>query len=95
MSLTEFAMLFVPFYPKKGSETEESIDNDSCEEQQNVRCSLITLSDDSKMVDRNVPAVVRVAYFIASSNPQKTSSTVYWGSIYALPLGNGITRRFR
>lgn len=28
MSLTEFAMLFEPFYPKKLNETEESVDHD-------------------------------------------------------------------
>ncbi|GFQ77641.1 ATP-dependent DNA helicase [Trichonephila clavata] len=70
MSITEFAMLFVPFYPKKASETEESIDRDRYEEQPNVRRSLIMLSDDNKMVVRNVPAVVRVPYFIALSNPE-------------------------
>ncbi|GFR18846.1 ATP-dependent DNA helicase [Trichonephila clavata] len=71
MSLTEFAMLFVPFYPKKASETEESFDHDPFEEQPNVRRSLVTLSGDSKMVVRNVPAVVRVPYFIASSDLEK------------------------
>lgn len=64
-SLTEFAMLFEPFYPKKASETEESIDDDAYEERINVRRALITLSDNSKMVVRNISAVVRVPYFIA------------------------------
>ncbi|GIY94550.1 ATP-dependent DNA helicase [Caerostris extrusa] len=39
MSLTEFAMLFEPFYPKKVSETEESIDHDAYEEQPHITSS--------------------------------------------------------
>ena len=70
MSLTEFAMLFEPFYPKKVSETEESVDHDAYEEHPNTRRQLITLLDKSKMVVRNVPAVVRVPYFIAASDPE-------------------------
>ncbi|XP_050338285.1 uncharacterized protein LOC126764671 [Bactrocera neohumeralis] len=69
MSLTEFAMLFEPFYPKKVSETEESVDHDAYEEFRNTRRPLITLLDKSKMVVRKVPAVVRVPYFIATSDP--------------------------
>ncbi|KAH0549795.1 hypothetical protein KQX54_014275 [Cotesia glomerata] len=70
MSLTEFAMLFELFYPKKVSETEESVDHDAYEEQPDIRRPRITLSDGSKMVVRNVPAVVRVPYFIATSDPE-------------------------
>ncbi|GIY15744.1 ATP-dependent DNA helicase [Caerostris darwini] len=70
MSLTEFAMLFEPFYPKKVSETEESIDHNAYEEQPDIRRPLIMLSDGSKMVVINIPAVVRVPYFIATSDPE-------------------------
>ncbi|GIY05126.1 ATP-dependent DNA helicase [Caerostris darwini] len=69
MSLTEFAMLFEPFYPKKVSETDESIDHDAYEEQPDIRRPLM-LSDGSKIVVRNVPAVVRIQYFIATSDPE-------------------------
>ncbi|XP_050337629.1 uncharacterized protein LOC126763907 [Bactrocera neohumeralis] len=64
-SHTEFAMLFEPFYPKKVSET----DHDAYEEFRNTRRPLITLLDKSKMVVRKAPAVVRVSYFIATSDP--------------------------
>ncbi|GIY57519.1 hypothetical protein CDAR_79491 [Caerostris darwini] len=70
MSLTEFAMLFEPFYPKKVSETEDSIDHDAYEVQPHIRRPLLMLSDGSKMVVRNVPAVVRVPYFVATSDPE-------------------------
>ncbi|XP_053968624.1 uncharacterized protein LOC128870052 [Anastrepha ludens] len=73
MSLTEFAMLFEPHFPKKLSDTEESVDHDAYEEQTNMRRPLITLLDKSKMVVRNVPAVVRVPYFIAASDPENFS----------------------
>ena len=36
MSLTEFAMLFEPFYQKKASETKEIIGHDAYEVQSNV-----------------------------------------------------------
>lgn len=70
MSLTEFAMLFEPHYPKVVNDTEESVDHDAYEEQSNTRRPLITLLNESKMVVRTVPAVVRVPYFIAASDPE-------------------------
>ncbi|XP_054746537.1 uncharacterized protein LOC129251202 [Anastrepha obliqua] len=73
MSLTEFAMLFEPHFPKKLSDAEESVDHDAYEEQTNMGRPLITLLDKSKMVVRNVPAVVRVPYFIAASDPENFS----------------------
>lgn len=70
MSLTEFAMLFEAHYAKVVSDTEENVDHDAYEEQPNTRRALITLLIESKMVVRNVPAVVRVPYFIAASDPE-------------------------
>lgn len=70
MSLTEFAMLFEPHYPKVVNDTEESVDHDAYEEQSNKRRPLITLLNASKMVVRTVPAVVRVPCFIAASDPE-------------------------
>ncbi|GBP80548.1 hypothetical protein EVAR_39418_1 [Eumeta japonica] len=70
MSLIEFAMLFEPHYAKVVSDTEENIDHDAYEEQPTTRRPLITLLNKSKMVVRNIPAVVRVPYFIAASDPE-------------------------
>ena len=58
-------MLFEPFYLKKASKTEESIDHDAYKVQSNVCHQLITFSDNSKLAVRNVPAVVSVPYFKA------------------------------
>ncbi|OWR45482.1 putative helentron 5 helitron transposon replicase/helicase/endonuclease [Danaus plexippus plexippus] len=55
MSLTESAMLFEPFYPKKVSETEESVDHDAYAEEPDIRRPRITLSDGCKMVNTAPP----------------------------------------
>ncbi len=71
ISLTAFAMLFEPFYPKKTNDIEESVDHDVYEERPNTRRTLIALLDGkNQMVVRNVPAVVREPYFIAASDPE-------------------------
>lgn len=67
MCLLEFAMLFEPHYGKSAEENEESVDADTEEQPQRKR--YITLTDNSKMVIRNVPAVVRVPFFMMNSDP--------------------------
>lgn len=68
MCVLEFAMAFEPFYPKKTGESEESID--AAEEEQPTKRRLIKLANNSKMVIRNVPAVVRVPFFQMSKDPE-------------------------
>ncbi|GFQ82355.1 ATP-dependent DNA helicase [Trichonephila clavata] len=68
MCLLEFAMLFEPHYEKSNQEPEECVD--IYEPERQTRQRLITLTDNSKMVIRNVPAVVRVPYFVAASDPE-------------------------
>ncbi|GFQ80756.1 ATP-dependent DNA helicase [Trichonephila clavata] len=68
MCLLEFAMLFEPHYEKSNQEPEKCVDIYEPESQ--TRQRLITLTDNSKIVIRNVPAVVCVPYFVASSDPE-------------------------
>lgn len=68
MSLVEFAMQFEPYYTNKG-DTEESLDEDDAEQSQHRR-KLITLTDKSKIVVRNFPAVVRVPFFMMHTDPE-------------------------
>ncbi|KAJ8890056.1 hypothetical protein PR048_009562 [Dryococelus australis] len=68
MSLLEFAMLFEPYYAKRQDNNEKCVDQNESSEQQ-TRRRLITLNDNSKMVNRNTPAVVRVPYFIVANDP--------------------------
>lgn len=90
MSLTEFAMLFEPFYPRKVSEAVESVDHDAYEDYRNTRRPLITLLDMTKMVVRNVPAVVKVPYFIATSDPEN-----FFYSLLVQYMPRSETRRFQ
>ncbi|KAF9420626.1 hypothetical protein HW555_003173 [Spodoptera exigua] len=74
LGLTEFTMLFEPFYDKKPNKdkkrkTEASAAYDAYV-QSNVRRQLITLFNNSKMAVRNISAVARVPYFIVSSDPE-------------------------
>ncbi|KAJ2954336.1 hypothetical protein O0L34_g2594 [Tuta absoluta] len=68
MCLLEFAMLFEPHYEKSNQELEECVD--IYEPERQTRKRLLTLTDNTKMVIRNVPAVVRVPYFIAASDAE-------------------------
>ncbi|GBN32811.1 hypothetical protein AVEN_85060-1, partial [Araneus ventricosus] len=56
MCLLEFAMNFEPLYSKKAEDSEESVDAEA--EEQPTRRRLIKLTNNPKMVIRNVPAVV-------------------------------------
>ncbi|GFY56291.1 uncharacterized protein TNIN_383651 [Trichonephila inaurata madagascariensis] len=68
MCLLDFAMNFEPFYAKKLGEFEESIDAEK--EEQSTRQRLINLANNTKMVIRNVPAVVRVPLFQIPTDPE-------------------------
>ncbi|XP_054706995.1 uncharacterized protein LOC129216803 [Uloborus diversus] len=75
MTLMEFAMKFKPYYAKPQSKefVEESIDidvyNDNVPHKRKKK-ELITLMDNCKIEIRNVTAVVRVPYFVASTDPE-------------------------
>lgn len=68
MCLLEFAMLFEPYYKKSAADNEESIDAEM--EDQSERRRLISLTDNSKMVIRNVPTVVRVPFFMMHTDQE-------------------------
>lgn len=71
MSLMEYAMTFQPHYAKRQENNEDSIDQDAYDDiPLQKRKQLITLIDNSKMSVRNAPAVVRVPYFMATSDPE-------------------------
>ncbi|CAI6374499.1 unnamed protein product [Macrosiphum euphorbiae] len=65
-------MRFKSHYAKtQEEEEEESVDNDAYDDLAvRGRKKLITLTDNSKMVVRNKTAVVRVPYFVASTDPE-------------------------
>ncbi|KAG5666270.1 hypothetical protein PVAND_017605 [Polypedilum vanderplanki] len=67
MCLLEFAMRFEVDY-KKNDEVEENVD--AIEEEQSGRKKYITLTDKKRMAVRKIPAVVRVPYFMMSSDPE-------------------------
>jgi hypothetical protein len=68
MCLIEFAMLFEPYYAKQQDVMTLNIDEDAYETEQRTKRRLITLIDGSKMTIRKLPAVVRVPYFVASTD---------------------------
>ncbi|XP_059150287.1 uncharacterized protein LOC131937110 [Physella acuta] len=68
MCLIEFAMLFEPYYAKQQDAMTLNIDEDAYETEQRTKRRLITLIDGSKMTIRKLPAVVRVPYFVASTD---------------------------
>jgi len=79
MTLMEFAMRFKPHYAKtlEEEEEEESVDNDAYDDLAvRGRNKLITLTDNSKMVVRNETAVLRVPYFVASTDPENYYSSL-------------------
>lgn len=72
MSLVEFGMLFEPHYQKKQTECEEGIDDDAyeAENETGTRKKFIQLKDNTKMLARTIPAVIRVPFFIAATDPE-------------------------
>ncbi|KAG8261715.1 hypothetical protein J6590_066777 [Homalodisca vitripennis] len=78
---SQFAMLFEPHFSKVVNDAEESVNHDAYEEQSHTRRPLITLLNDSKMVVRNIPAVVRVTYIIAASDPENFFYNSYFFNI--------------
>ncbi len=70
MSLMEFATLFETHYPKKRSDIEEEDFGDILPQPTSeAKQTLITLIDGSKMSIRKTPAVVRVPFFVSSTDP--------------------------
>src|SRR5271154_5268824 len=63
MSLVQFAMLFDPYYAKEDENSEDCVDHYDAK---HTRRCLIALNDNSKIAVRNVAAVVRVPYFVAT-----------------------------
>ncbi|GFS39933.1 uncharacterized protein TNIN_312651 [Trichonephila inaurata madagascariensis] len=69
MCLFEFAMNFEPIYAKKVGDSEESIDVEK--EEQPTRQRPINLANNTKMVIRKVPTVVRLPFFSNADEPRK------------------------
>ncbi|GFR30102.1 uncharacterized protein TNCT_428671 [Trichonephila clavata] len=61
MCLLEFAKIFEPFYVKKVGDSEKSIDAEK--EEQPTRQRPINLANNTKIVIKNIPAVVRMPFF--------------------------------
>lgn len=70
MSLLEFAMLFEPYYRNVAEHNEDNIDQDAYETEQPTRRCLITLSGNTKVIKGNTAAVIRVPYFVATTDPE-------------------------
>ncbi|PRD28407.1 UNVERIFIED_CONTAM: hypothetical protein NCL1_32473 [Trichonephila clavipes] len=71
MSLLEFAMLFEPYYIKKTNNVsnDESVDDHQPQEE-TTRRLLIPVTDNIKLIVRNIPATVRVPYFVAATDTE-------------------------
>jgi len=73
MTLMEFSIRFQPYYAKKQEEEnyDDSIDQDAYNYMpQQTRRRLMNLINRSKMSIRNEPVVVRVPFFMATSDPE-------------------------
>jgi hypothetical protein len=70
MCLLEFAMLFEPYYAKQFDDEGNENENILVFPRKKTKKRLLTLRDNSKMIIRNRPAVVRVPYFVVNNEPE-------------------------